>query len=196
MAGSTFRAVAAATALAALAPLAGCSQGETDGAAEVAAEAGERTLAAAISDAPGLGTISDALSEAGLADVFDGPGSYTVLAPNDDAFSALGEGAEGITQPARRAELVAILRGHILPGHLTPAAIRQAIEQKKGPVTMRNLADGTVTFAATGDTITVTNGDGVKATVDGEAIVASNGVVLPLDGLVKLPPAAGAASAQ
>lgn len=195
------RPLAAATALALLVPLAACGQadGEAGTATTKSAEAGSKTLAEALADAPGLTTISGALSEAGLADVFDGPGSYTILAPDDDAFGALGSQGESLTDPGRRAELVAILRGHILPGHLTPDAIRQAIEQKNGPVTMRNLADGTVTFTADGETITVTNGDNGRATIDGDAMVASNGVVLPISGLIKAPPASatsGAATAE
>lgn len=184
--------LAAAAALSLIAPLAGCSPaGDDDAAGEQAGgEAVGRTLAAAIADAPELSTIARALTEAGLADVFDGPGSYTVLAPNDAAFQALGSGNEAITEPARRAELVAILRGHILPGHLTPDAIRQAIEAKKGPVTMRTLDDRMVTFAADGKKITVSDGAGAKATVSDNTIVATNGVVLPVDAMIKQPPAA------
>lgn len=179
----TFKPFAAAAALALLGPLAGCSQAET------VSEAGESepngTLAAAIGGAPELTTVSGALSEAGLAEVFDGPGSYTLLAPEDGAFAPAGKALSG---EENRAALVAVLRGHILPGHLTPDAIRKAIADKKGPVTMTTLDDGEVTFAAQGDTITVSGSDGSKATIDGEALIASNGVVLPLDGLVKKTP--------
>lgn len=187
-----FSTFAATAALMAVVPLAACSQADsTTSAADAGSAEAGGTLAAAIGEAPGLTTVAGALSEAGLAEVFDGPGSYTVLAPDDDAFSALGADGDALTAADRRAELVAVLRGHILPGHLTPDAIRKAIADKKGPVTMRTLADGEVTFAANGETITVSGTDGSKATIDGEALVASNGVVLPLDGLVKkAPPAA------
>ena len=85
---------------------------------------------------------------------------------------------------------MALLRGHILPGHLTPDAIRTAIAEKKGPVSMRTLADGMVTFSQNGNALVATGEDGSKATVDGAALIASNGVVLPLDGLIKSPAAA------
>lgn len=178
------RPIAAAAALAVLAPLAACSGGESTPEATGAAE-GNGTLAAAISGAPELSTVSGALAEAGLANVFDGPGSYTILAPDDDAFAGLGEDGKALTSEEHRAELVAVLRGHILPGHLTPEAIRKAIADKKGPVTMTTLDDEQVTFSADGDAITVTGADGPKATIDGKALVASNGVVLPVDGFVK-----------
>jgi uncharacterized surface protein with fasciclin (FAS1) repeats len=180
----TVRLAATIALAAAVPPLGACSKSDTSPAATTT-EAGNRTLAAAIGSAPGLTTLSTALSEAGLADVFDGPGSYTVLAPDDDAFSKLAAGGTTLTDPAHRAELVAVLRGHILPGHLTPDAIRKAIAEKKGPVSMRTLADSMVTFSADGDALTATGADGAKARIDGAALVASNGVVLPLDGLIK-----------
>ena len=178
--------IAAATALAFLAPLAACSQAET--ATDAQAEA-NGTLATAIGGATNLSTVSGALSEAGLGEVFDGPGSYTLLAPEDAAFAPAGEALSG---EENRAALVAVLRGHILPGHLTPEAILKAIEDNGGPVTMTTLDNSEVTFAAEGQTITVAGADGSKATIDGNALVASNGVVLPLDGLIKKAPQAPA----
>lgn len=168
-------------------PLSACSdEPESSPTAAAGNEVGTGTLAARIGSAPGLTTVSGALSEAGLADVFDGPGSYTVLAPDDDAFAKLGTDEASLTDPANRAELVAMLRGHILPGHLTPQAIKTAIAEKNGPVSMRTLAGDQVEFsAADGDAIVATGAGGAKARIDGAALVASNGVVLPLDGLIK-----------
>lgn len=179
------KALGAAAALALLAPLSAC--GGDAGVTEEEAAKGDAsgTLAAAIGGAKGLSTVSGALSEAGLADVFDGPGSYTVLAPNDDAFAKLGENGKTLTDEAHRAELVALLRGHILPGHMTTDAIKKAIADRKGPVTMTTLGESTVTFSQEGDTISIKGADGSIAKLSGDAVVASNGVVLPLDGLVK-----------
>lgn len=183
------RTMATAAAAAALVSLGACSKDAPTPAAtgEAAAEAGNGTLAAALGNAPDLKTISGAFADAGLGDVFDGPGSYTVLAPDDAAFAKLDQGGKTLTDPANRAELVAVLRGHILPGHLSPEAIRKAIADKKGPVSMRTLDESMVTFSADGDAITATGADGAKATIDGDALIASNGVVLPLDGLIKAP---------
>lgn len=177
--------IAAAASLALIVPLGACSKAGDPATAEADGDSANGTLAAAIGGAPGLTTVSGALSEAGLADVFDGPGSYTVLAPDDEAFAKLGDSGKSLTDEAHRAELVALLRGHILPGHLSPEAIRKAIAEKKGPVTMTTLAEGTVTFTENADGLMVEGADGSKARIDGEALVASNGVVLPLDGTVK-----------
>ncbi|MCT2560129.1 fasciclin domain-containing protein [Tsuneonella sp. YG55] len=186
--------IAAAAALALLSPLAACSQ--SDNASEAdgpTTSAANRTLAAAIGGAPDLTTLSGALSEAGLADIFDGPGSYTILAPDDGAFGSTDGETAALKDDAHRAELVAVLRGHILPGHLTLDAIRKAIADRKGPVTMTTLDDGEVTFSEVGGSVVVTGSDGSKATIEGDPLVASNGVVLPVDGFVKQPEVAPAA---
>lgn len=176
-------------------PLAGCGSekaGETPAAAGRAETDG--TIASTLADAANLTTVSSAIGDAGLTGVFDGPGSYTLLAPDDEAFAKLGGGAQGLTTPERRAELVAVLRGHILPGHLSTEAIGKAIDAKKGPVTITTLGESTVEFARSGDGFTVTGADGSVARIAGQPMVASNGVVLPLDGLIKKPEPAAAAA--
>lgn len=177
---------AAPLALAAALALGACSQ-EGDGDPAAMDEKVDRTLAAAIAQAPGLSTVASSLSEAGLAGVFDGPGSYTILAPDDQAFAKLGENADELTAAENRALLVAVLRDHVLPGHITPDAIRQAIEANGGPVSMRTLGEGTVEFSLDSEAITVAGDEGMRAQTEGSALIASNGVVIPLDGLLKAP---------
>ena len=80
-----------ATTLAALAAttlaLAACSGEDATG---EAAEVSNETLAALVSDADGLSVVSETLGDAGLAQVFDGAAVYTLFAPQDAAFEALG----------------------------------------------------------------------------------------------------------
>ena len=148
----------------------------------------DSTLADVIGGVADMDTVSSALSDTGLQSIFDGPGSYTLLAPTDTAFAALGEQGSELTQESQRAVLIAVLRDHIVPGHLTPEAIKTAISDAGGSVKMRTLGQGTVTFALDGNQISVTGPDGETAPVSGEAVAASNGVIIPLGGvLVKLP---------
>lgn len=181
----TLQSIAGALALAAI-PLASCEKVEEDR-TEAAGGEVHRTLASAIASAPELSVVSDALSDSGLAGVFDGPGSYTVLAPQDDAFRQLGDGEQSIASPEAKPVLVAVLRDHILPGHLTPAAIREAVAAQGGPVRMRTLGEGNVSFSLDGETIRVESDEGMRASVEGAALTASNGMVIPIDGLLKTP---------
>jgi uncharacterized surface protein with fasciclin (FAS1) repeats len=174
----------AAALAAALLVLQACSDDAAEGGE--AAEVSNETLASLVSEADDLSTVSGVLGEAGLAQVFDGAAAYTFLAPRDAAFDALGEAGEDLRTPEQRAAMVAILRDHIVPGYLTPADIGNAIEQADdGKVEMRTMGDHTLTFTGEGEAITVTHEDGSSARFAGEALRASNGVAIPLDGVLR-----------
>ena len=181
----TTKVLAALAASAAALMLPACSgdgAGENEGTAEVSNE----TLASVVEDADGLSVVSGALGDAGLEQVFDGAASYTLFAPKDEAFDALGETGEDLRSPEQRAAMVAILRDHIVPGYLTPDDIANAVEvADDGSVEMRTMGAHTLTFTAEGDTITVTGEDGASAHFAGDALPASNGVAIPLDGVLK-----------
>ena len=176
-----------ATTLAALAAttlaLAACSGEDSPG---EAAEVSNETLASLVSGANGLSVVSQSLGDAGLAQVFDGAAAYTLFAPQDAAFEALGEVGEDLRTVEQRPAMVAILRDHIVPGYLTPDDIAKAIElAEDGSVEMRSMGGHMLTFTSEGDTITVANEGGASAKFAGEALRASNGVAIPLDGLLK-----------
>ncbi len=154
------------------------------------AEAGEdaatqqeatRTVAASLNDLPDLSNLNGAISESQLGSIFDGPASYTLLAPNDAAFEALGEDGQTLLTEEQRPVLVGLLREHILPGHLTPENIAQALDEQDGEVTMTTLGGGEVTFSREGETITVANSGGSTARLTNGATAATNGVIIPLD---------------
>jgi uncharacterized surface protein with fasciclin (FAS1) repeats len=137
-----------------------------------------------VSQADDLSVVSATLEDAGLAQVFDGVAAYTLLAPEDKAFTGLGEAGETLRSAEQRPALVAVLRDHIVPGYLTPADIAKAIENDDdGKVAMRTMGGHTLTFASDGGTVTATGEDGTTVRFDGEALLAGNGVVIPVDGL-------------
>jgi uncharacterized surface protein with fasciclin (FAS1) repeats len=182
MSAARLKGALAALAVAGLA-LPGCSR---DDAPEQGTEVSGETLAVLLMEADGLSTVSEALGDTGLAQVFDGAASYTLLAPRDDAFDALGEAGEDLRSADQRAAMAAILRDHVVPGYLTPDDIRNAIEQADdGSVEMRTMGDHVLTFTGEGDEVTVTHEDGASARFAGEAVRAANGVAIPLDGVLK-----------
>lgn len=113
--------------------------------------------------------------------MFDGAGSYTVLAPTDDALGALSDAGNLADEDERRVLLIALLRNHILPGEVTPSSIREAIASSDSPVTMRNLAGGLVTFSLEETAITIEGQDGTTGRVEGETLLGSNGAVMPVN---------------
>ena len=144
-------------------------------------EEGTRTMAASLGELPDMALLNGAISSAELGSVFDGPGSYTLLAPNDKAFEALGERGKVLLQEEQRPVLVGLLREHILPGHLTPENIAKAIDDRGSDVTMTTLGGGEVTFSKNGDDVTVSNGNGSSASFASSATAATNGVIIPID---------------
>jgi uncharacterized surface protein with fasciclin (FAS1) repeats len=171
-----------ALAAAALA-LQGCSR---DAAEDEAAEVSTETLASLITQADDLSAVAGVIGEAGLVEVFDGAASYTLLAPTDAAFDALGEAGEELRSAQERPAMVAIVRDHIVPGYLTPDDIANAVEAADdGTVEMRTMGGHVVTFTGEGEAITVTAEDGATARFAGEALPGSNGVAIPLDGVLR-----------
>ena len=182
------RRVATSRALVALAAatlaLQGCSGGDAPD--DETPEVSTATLAALVMEADGLSTVAGVIGEAGLAHVFDGAASYTLLAPQDSAFEALGAAGEELRSDEQRAAMVAILRDHIVLGYLTPRDIANAIEADDDrSIQMRTMGDHLLTFTGEADAITVTAEDGATARFAGEALLGSNGVAIPLDGVLR-----------
>ncbi|WP_083440130.1 fasciclin domain-containing protein [Altererythrobacter epoxidivorans] len=143
-----------------------------------------QTVAAIVGERSDLSILSDELSDSGLSAIFDGQASYTVLAPLDTAFEGMEGGTELLSDETKGALVAAILREHMVPGALSPEAIREAIADNGGPVTVRSFGEGDLNFALEGDKIVVTGPNGTKATMAGGALVGSNGVVIPIDGVL------------
>lgn len=143
-----------------------------------------QTVAAIVGERSDLSILSDELSDSGLSAIFDGQASYTVLAPLDTAFEGMEGGTELLSDETKGALVAAILREHMVPGALSPEAIRDAIADNGGPVTVRSFGEGDLNFALEGEKIVVTGPNGTKATMAGGALVGSNGVVIPIDGVL------------
>ena len=174
-------------ALALAIPAAGCSKVEDDTAETASAEeVSDGTLADLLADQGNYDIARSALDETGLEGVFDGAASYTLLLPTDAVFEGLGSSAEDLQSEEGRAALVAIMRDHIVPGYLAPEDISAAIDSASGAaVEMSTVGDATLSFAKDGEAIVVTGADGATARFAGTALKASNGVAIPVDGLLK-----------
>lgn len=155
-----------------------------------------QTLNQAIAGQRELRTTAEALKVAQLNEVFDGAGSYTVLAPTDAAFEALGAKGEQLLSIEERPLLVGLLREHVLPGHVTPAAIAAAIRAGDGSAVMTTLGGGAITFKLDGETIVATHNNGAVARFAGAAIESGNGVAVPIDAVLLATDAGGGSAAQ
>lgn len=170
-----------AAALALAVPLAACGSGTEE--AATGETVSTDTLAAELGDADGLSKISTAMKDTGLAQVFDGSASYTLLAPTDTAFEAVA--GAGLDKPENRALLAEVLRDHVLPGAMSGEDIAKAIETNGGPVEMKTMGETAVTFSKDGDALVVKSADGATAKVTGKELLAANGSALPIDTVLR-----------
>lgn len=177
-------------AIAALA-LAGCGDRAADNAttANGAAAAPEAPIGGTVGSLaaadPALGKLGRVIGGAGMAELLNGVGPYTLFAPNDSALEGLGSGrADALAGEAMRPQAVALLRAHLVPGTITRRDIETGLDASSGPVTVRTMGETVLTFTRDGDGILVTSDRGGRARMAGEERLASNGAVQPVDGVL------------
>lgn len=176
-----------------LTTVAACSSADdAPASADVDAASTDTSLAGLMAEDANLSSAAQALTGAGLTQAMDAEPVYTVLAPTNAAFSAFnqaGDDADGGGEDGdavdRSTALAAVMRGHILPGYLTRQDIANALASGSGSVTMKTMAGDSVTFSQEGDGIRVTAADGSTALLEGNGTSGSNGVILPVDTVLK-----------
>jgi uncharacterized surface protein with fasciclin (FAS1) repeats len=122
------------------------------------------------SQAGQFSTLLAAVSAAGLAEVLNGSGPFTVLAPTDDAFEKLPEGTvETLLKPESRQQLVDILKYHVLSGRVYA---EEAAEASKA----RTLLGPIVETSVTADGLRINDALVMQADLD-----TANGVIHVID---------------
>lgn len=175
-----------ATCLLALAVgLAACGGGDDDTtAAETSAEsamgegggmADAGNIVAVAKETPDLSILVEAVAAAGLVETLEEPGPYTVFAPTNEAFEALGGKLDELLEPANKEELAEILTYHVAAGELGSSELEngQMIETVQGE---------DVEIGVDGEEVTV---NGAQVAIPD--VAASNGVVHVIDEVL-LPP--------
>ena len=103
----------------------------------------EQTRIPAVAKMAGqFNTLLAAVSAAGLADVLNGDGPFTVFAPTDDAFNSLPKGTvETLLKPENQQQLVDILKYHVVSGRVYAD---QAAEARQATTLLGNLVETSV----------------------------------------------------
>ena len=152
----------------------GGDMGGTDGGDTGGTPAEEKSIVETAQDAGAFTTLLAAVEAAGLAETLMGEGPFTVLAPNDDAFAALGSTVDDLVADAMGGgtQLADILKLHVISGSVlsTDLSDGQVVSTLNGDLTV-NIGDNGVTFTS-GDTV---------ATVVGADVTATNGVIHIID---------------
>ena len=134
------------------------------------------------SKAEGFDTLIAAVKAAGLAEALSGEGPFTVFAPTDAAFAKLPEGTvASLLKPENKAQLVAILKYHVVPGRIYSV---DALKAGKA----NTLQGSSISIAADGEAAKVNDAKLVATDID-----AANGVIHVIDRVI-LPPQKQAAT--
>lgn len=124
------------------------------------------------SEAGSFSTLLKAVAAAGLDKTLMGEGPFTVLAPTDEAFGALGATVADLLKPENRKQLTDILTYHVIPGRVFAADAIKAGSAK-------TVQGGEVNFAISEARLVVNN-----ATIIGTDVDASNGVIHIIDSVL------------
>ena len=137
---------------------------------EPAQTSADKDIVVLAQDTPQLSTLVKAVTAAELGGTLSGKGPFTVFAPTNAAFKALGQDTlNTLLEPANREQLASILTYHVVPQELMAADLRdgQKLETVNGQ---------TLTVSVKGSDVRVGGARVVKPDVE-----ASNGVVHVID---------------
>lgn len=115
-------------------------------------------------------TLVMVIRASGLSGTLEGKGPFTMLAPTDEAFNKLPNGAlADLLRPENKEQLQALLNYHALPGAISS----KEVSMLKLPKTLQG---GTVKIENSEDSVTV---NGARVIAGG--IEASNGIIHIID---------------
>jgi len=121
-----------------------------------------------------VATLAAAIDAAGLEEALRGPGPFTVFAPMNEAFAALGdEVVANLLDPANVDLLTTILTYHVVPGAAVEAG------QLSDGQTLRTIQGDDLTIGLAGASVTVNGVNVVTADIQ-----ATNGVIHLIDGVL------------
>ncbi len=131
-------------------------------------------------------TLVAAVKAAGLVDVLQGTGPFTVFAPVNDAFENLPAGTvETLLKPENKKQLTTVLTYHVVSGKYDFNALRALIKKGEGKATLKTVAGGKLSFKMNGaHNITVWDENTGYANISVYDVYQSNGVIHSIDAVL------------
>jgi uncharacterized surface protein with fasciclin (FAS1) repeats len=130
-------------------------------------------------------TLVAAVKAAGLVDVLQSAGPFTVFAPVNAAFSKLPAGTvETLLKPENKATLTAVLTYHVVAGRISAAELMQKIKSGNGKAVLTTVQGGTLTAMMKGKKIVLKDEKGGTGTITIKDVNQSNGVIHVIDSVV------------
>lgn len=132
-------------------------------------------------------TLVAAVKAAGLVDVLQSAGPFTVFAPTNAAFDKLPAGTvDYLLIPENLEKLLTVLKFHAVAGKFSAEDLMNLVKKGKGKAKLKTGAGGELTVAQKGNTLLVCDRNGNVATVTIGNVFQSNGVIHVVDTVVLL----------
>jgi uncharacterized surface protein with fasciclin (FAS1) repeats len=130
-------------------------------------------------------TLVAAVKAAGLVDVLNSDGPFTVFAPTNAAFGKLPEGTIAtLLKPENKELLTTILTYHVVAGKFVAKDVLKAIKDNKGKFAIKTVQGNTLTASLKDGKVILTDAKGNVSTVVMTDVAASNGVIHAIDTVV------------
>ena len=127
-------------------------------------------------------TLVAAVKAAGLVDVLQGKGPFTVFAPTNEAFAALPAGTvESLLKPENKDKLVKILTCHVIPAAAMAADVTKMAMADGGTHEVTTVGGCKLKLSAKDNMVTITDETGGVAMVTIADVKQSNGVIHVID---------------
>lgn len=123
-------------------------------------------------------TLVTAVKTAGLVDVLQSAGPFTVFAPTNEAFDKLPKGTvETLLKPENKTTLTKVLTYHVVAGKVSAAELAAKIKAGGGKAELATVSGGILTAMADGKKIYLVDEKGGKSWVTIADVNQSNGVI-------------------
>ena len=130
-------------------------------------------------------TLVAAVKAAGLVDVLQSKGPFTVFAPTNAAFEKLPDGTVAtLLKPENKESLKKVLTYHVVQGGYKAADIVKMIKKSKGKATFKTVSGGMLYATLDGDKVMLWDENGSKAMVTIADVNQSNGVIHVINAVV------------
>jgi len=123
-------------------------------------------------------TLVAAVKAAGLVEILESAGPFTVFAPTNEAFGKLPEGTvDNLVKPENKETLTKILTYHVVAGRLSSADLWAQVKAGNGKAELKTVQGGTLTAMTQGKKLYLVDEKGNKSWITIADVNQSNGVI-------------------
>ena len=142
-----------------------------------------KDVAATIENVAELSTLATGIKAANLETPLKGPGPFTVLAPNNDAFAAVPKPALDslMKDPVK---LGTVLKAHVIAGKYDKAGFIKALTDGKGTATLKTIDGQTLTLSVKDKKLAITDAKGTVVQVTSFDTPCTNGLIDGINGVL------------